>query len=298
MMRFPVPRNVVDRLDAVSRTGTWIALAAACLAFIVFDWMVPKVGTGPLYLPLIALAGWRLGPREAWAVAVAAAFLNILPLHGIDAGMSPLAATVRGLVRFGAYAFVAVTVSGLRRAFDRERHAARHDTLTGALNRASFEAHARTVLGSAILGAPVTVLALADIDGFKAVNDTAGHAAGDDVLRRFSASAATLLGKGDRFGRLGGDEFVLLLQASTTAAAASRVEAVHRRLRNGLRGSGHSIGVSMGALVVPPGATTDWTAALREADRLMYVAKRSGKGGFRIEISATTDPVPGERNAA
>ena len=109
MMRFPIPRNVVDRLDAVSRTATWIALAVASLAFIVFDWMVPEVGTGPLYLPLIALAGWRLGPREAWAVAVAAAFLNILPLHGIDAGMSPLAATVRGLARFGAYAFVAVT---------------------------------------------------------------------------------------------------------------------------------------------------------------------------------------------
>lgn len=284
MTPFPHPRDLIDRLDDVSGRTTWGVLTVACGAFVVLDWLAPTVGTGPLYLPLIALAGWRLGPRAACAVALVAALLNILPIHGVDAGMSAIAAVARGLMRFGAYAFVTVTVCGLRRVYDRERHAARHDSLTGVLNRSSFEMHTRSVLGGRAADGPVTVLALADIDGFKSVNDTSGHAEGDAVLRRFAAAGTAALGKGDRFGRLGGDEFVLLLQAGTVEAAASRVATFHRRLRAGLGGSGHPIGVSLGALVVPPGANLEWPEAIREADRLMYVAKRAGTGGFRIEI--------------
>ncbi|GJD46717.1 hypothetical protein AFCDBAGC_4601 [Methylobacterium cerastii] len=233
--------------------------------------------------PLIALAGWRLGPRAACGVALVAAFLNILPIHGFDAGLSPLAATVRAVVRLGAYAFVVATVCVLRRVYERERYAARHDALTGILNRASFEAHAHLALGGCAANGSVTVLALADIDGFKSVNDTSGHAEGDEVLIRLALAGVAAIGWGDRFGRLGGDEFVFLLQSSTVAAAVSRVETIHRRLRDGLSGSRHHIGVSMGALVVSPGTTLDWATAIREADRLMYVAKRAGTGGVRVE---------------
>ena len=71
-------------------------------------------------------------------------------------------------------------------------------------------------------GEAVTVLTLVDIDGSKAVNDTFGHAAGDDVPRRFAAVGASAIRPGDRFGRLGGDEFVILRQAETVAEAAYR----------------------------------------------------------------------------
>ena len=280
------PQDLIDRLDAVSRPATWALLAVFCLAFVLFDWLVPEVGTGPLYIPLIALAGWRLGPRAVCFVASIAAFLNILPIHGIDAGMSTVAAVVRGVVRLGAYAFVAATVCGLRRVHDRERYAARHDALTGVLNLSSFELHARSILGRDTVDGPVAVLALADIDGFKSVNDTFGHGEGDTVLRSLAAAGMAAIGRRDRLGRLGGDEFVLMLEAGTVGAAMSRVEALHRRLRDGLRASGHPVGVSLGALVVAPGTSLDWTTAIREADRLMYVAKRAGIGGFRIELSA------------
>lgn len=282
------PRDIIDRLDAVSRMTTWAVLVLSCLAFVTFDWLVPEVGTGPLYIPLIALAGWRLGPRAACAVALVAAFLNILPIHGIDAGMSAGTAVLRGMVRLGAYAFVTATVCGLRRVHDRERYAARHDALTGALNRSSFEMHARSVLGGGTPDGPVTVLALADIDGFKPVNDTFGHAEGDAVLRKFAEAGMAAIGERDRFGRLGGDEFVLLLQARTVTAAENRIATVHRRLHDGLKGSRHPVGVSLGALVVLPGANLEWPEAIREADRLMYVAKRAGTGGFRIEIHGET----------
>jgi diguanylate cyclase (GGDEF)-like protein len=286
MARPVTPRHFIDSLDELSRRGTWAVLAFACLAFMIFDMTTPEVGTGPLYIPLIALAGWRLGPREAFAVALVATLLNIFPIHGVDAGMSAFMATIRGVMRLGAYAFVTVTVCGLRRVYDRERSAARHDALTGVLNRTAFEAHARTALETRRADDPVTVLALADIDGFKSVNDTAGHAEGDEVLRMFAKVGADAIGKGDRFGRLGGDEFVLLLQAETPAAALSRIEMMHRDLRDGLEGSGYPVGVSMGAVVIPPGTNLDWTTALREADRLMYVAKRAGEGGFQVGMSA------------
>lgn len=287
------PRDLIDRLDSVSRSATWAVLAFSCMAFVTFDWLVPEVGTGPLYIPLIALAGWRLGTRAACAIAVVAAFLNILPIHGTDAGMSAVAAVVRGLVRLGAYAFVTATVCGLRRVHDRERYAARHDALTGALNRSSFEMHARSVLGGGVSDGPVTVLALADIDGFKSINDTFGHAEGDAVLRKFAEAGMAAISKGERFGRLGGDEFVLLLQARTVAAAESRIATAHLRLRDGLKGSRHPVGVSLGALVVRPGTNLEWPEAIREADRLMYVAKRAGTGGFRIEAFAAASTLAG-----
>lgn len=275
-------QNPIDRLEGLSRRTTWIVIAVSFMAFLAFDRAMPEVGTGSLYIPLIALAGWRLGRREAGGVAIAAAFLNILPIHGFDTGISPVAAAARGLVRFGAYAFVVATVCALRRVHDRERHAAHYDALTGALNGASFEAHARAALGVQSADCPVTVLALADLDGFKAVNDTFGHGEGDEVLRRFAAAGRLVTGEGEWFGRLGGNEFVLLLHAGTAAAAATRVGVVHAELSNRLRASGHSIDVSIGALVVRPSTVLDWEVALREADRLMYVAKRAVKGSCRV----------------
>ena len=128
------------------------------------------------------------------------------------------------------------------------------------------------------------MLALADVDGFKAVNDTFGHAVGDHVLRRFAAVGASAIRPGDWFGRLGGDEFVILLQAETMENAASRVETLHRRLRDDLREADFPVRASLGALIVPSGATLDWADALREADRLMYDAKRVGRGGLRVRL--------------
>lgn len=156
------------------------------------------------------------------------------------------------------------------------------DPRRSAGGRPPGEADTRTFLEASAPNGRVTVLALADIDGFKSINDTAGHAAGDDILRRFAAFGTSAMGHGERFGRLGGDEFILLLHAGTVTAAMFRVEALHRDLRDGLRTTGHPVGVSLGALIVPSGTTLDWTAALREADRLMYVAKRARKGGFRV----------------
>ena len=199
--------------------------------------------------------------------------------------MSAVAAVGRAILQLGTYAFVAWAVGALRHDYHRERTAARRDALTGALNRAAFEEHAQVVLATRTTGRPMAVLALADIDNFKAINDTVGHGEGDAVLRTFAAVAAASLGPRDRVGRLGGDEFVLVLEADTVAAGRSKIAAIHRRVTEVLGSSASPVTVSMGALVLLPLPDHDWTSAMQRVDEVMYAVKASGKNGLRIEVS-------------
>lgn len=285
-------RDPLDTLQAWRKVGTWAALVAACLILAAADRVVPEAGMAALFIPLITLAGWRLGPREACSVALAAALLNVSTPHAGDAGLPPVLAILRGILRLGTNAFVVWAVCTLRSAYDRERTAARHDGLTGALNRAAFEEHARSILEAEPCDQRVTVLALADIDDFKVVNDTGGHAAGDAVLRAFAEIAAASLDGRERLGRLGGDEFVLLLEADTAEAARSRIEAVHRRLTDDLWSAPVPATASIGALVLQPERRHDWVSALKAADHVMYAVKASGKNALRVEISGMVAASP------
>jgi diguanylate cyclase (GGDEF)-like protein len=102
------------------------------------------------------------------------------------------------------------------------------DPLTGCLNRRGFEEQAGELLRAAVArDRPVGVIAL-DLDGFKQVNDSGGHAAGDRVLREVGAGLTRAGGRGAVIGRLGGDEFALLLDGAdedAATAAAGRLEA-------------------------------------------------------------------------
>jgi diguanylate cyclase len=93
------------------------------------------------------------------------------------------------------------------------QHAATHDALTGLYNRRGFETAASEFLKTVPVGAIGGAMCMLDLDGFKAVNDTAGHAAGDQVLERGAAKLQGCCSSADIFGRIGGDEFALLLVA-------------------------------------------------------------------------------------
>ncbi|WP_285475303.1 GGDEF domain-containing protein [Actinoplanes sp. NBRC 101535] len=153
-------------------------------------------------------------------------------------------------------------------------HQAHHDGLTGLLNRAAFDALAVTALS----GNDVCILLL-DLDGFKPVNDTYGHAAGDEVLiavaRRLSAELRT----GDLVSRIGGDEFAILL----TDADQRGDEVAMRLLRRiaepiPVPGGHVTVGGSIGLAQARPGVPVTLTALLKQADAAMYAAKAAGKG--------------------
>jgi len=161
------------------------------------------------------------------------------------------------------------------------RRAATHDVLTGLPSRGLLvERLDRALAAGAAAGEAVAVL-YCDLDDFKAVNDTCGHAAGDAVLREVAARLSAVLRPGDTAARLGGDEFVLVcpgvLDDTQAQALVTRVTAVTGRpvVVDGVE---HRVGVSVGVVISSTGGTggTAGTAEgmLSCADAAMYAAKR------------------------
>jgi len=146
------------------------------------------------------------------------------------------------------------------------------DPLTGLANRSHFEAELR----AAVAAGGIVGLLFVDLDGFKLVNDTHGHAVGDDVLRAVAGRLDGAAG-GALVGRYGGDEFLVLLPALDRSATAHAVAArVAKRLAEPFAIAGHALTVraSIGCAVLPDEAA-DADALLNRADAAMYRAKRS-----------------------
>jgi diguanylate cyclase (GGDEF)-like protein/PAS domain S-box-containing protein len=175
------------------------------------------------------------------------------------------------------------------RTRDLQRRAMR-DPLTGLSNRAEFEERIRTVFGKARhLDRPAAVIAI-DLDRFKAVNDAAGHAAGDALLCKVADACRRSARLSDVVGRLGGDEFAVILDNCPEERARDIGEQLLRAL-NPLdlewKGSRYSIGASVG-LAMNTGLA-DEKAWLEAADEACYLAKRDGRGVLRIATPMQSD---------
>ena len=144
--------------------------------------------------------------------------------------------------------------------------AAETDVLTGLYNRRAWERFlADEETRFRRFGDP-TVLAIMDLDFLKSINDSQGHAAGDDYIRRSAAALSASVRGNDVVARLGGDEFGVLLRGCDEAYAATRVDQMHAALTEA--GVAGSIGWA------PITVLRGFPAALAEADQAMYAAKR------------------------
>jgi len=179
---------------------------------------------------------------------------------------------------------VATDITERKRAEDTIRHMAYHDSLTGLPNRELFERTLTEQLAEAARKRERLAVLFVDLDGFKAVNDTVGHAEGDSVLREVAARLAALVRSGDFVARIGGDEFLILLpdvKSLDEALAASG------RVLKGLQvawvAGGHSfhLSASVGVALYPDHGR-DSDSLLRSADRAMYEAKSRGKGRYAL----------------
>lgn len=161
------------------------------------------------------------------------------------------------------------------------------DALTGALNRRAFLDHARRALAHARREGSLIGLLMLDLDEFKAINDTHGHWAGDEVLRKVVGTFRQSLRRPlDAVGRLGGDEFVALWYDVDPRWLEETVEALVADLAAAeLPGlvSFKGIGVSGGALLITPQSKVTVEAALRAADELLYTVKRDRAGCIFIQ---------------
>ncbi len=164
------------------------------------------------------------------------------------------------------------------------REQASHDPLTGALNRTEVLRHAEAALAaSAKRAAPSPVVMVADLDGFKELNDGFGHTAGDQALVRFVASCRDVVGEAGLVGRLGGDEFVLLLPADNGRPEAVADE-ISRRYADSADGEPTPT-VSFGIAAID--ATVGVKGSFVRADEALYRAKAAGRDrAVRYDASA------------
>ncbi len=185
---------------------------------------------------------------------------------------------------------------GRAELFTRVSRLAYEDSLTGLANRRALDERLeRAVTRAKDRGGALAVL-LCDVDELKAINDAAGHAAGDRALRRVGEAlvAASATRPGSLVGRLAGDEFCVVMDGGGLAEARAVAAATMRSLA---AGPGRNILVSCGAAALEPSVATP-ALLLRAADAALYRAKRNGGGQiFTAGSRAPEPPAEGERRA-
>jgi diguanylate cyclase (GGDEF)-like protein len=187
---------------------------------------------------------------------------------------------VDGLRALRAFANHAVGAIEATRQLERLRELADHDPLTGLRNRRGFEQGLQHRSGR-------VALAICDLDRFKRVNDTLGHPAGDDVLRRFADLLRARTREDDVAVRLGGEEFALVLTGVGEREALAIAERLRREVAKEFREFPVPISVSVGIAETAPGE--DAEALVRAANRALFAAKRLGRDRCVVHHTETLE---------
>ncbi len=170
-------------------------------------------------------------------------------------------------------------IQELRTRLDIAKHAARHDHLTGSLNRTGFveELTARLARNRQMQN-----VIMVDLDRFKAVNDTLGHAAGDELVRKICTGMIAVLPKGAILARLGGDEFGIVVEALSDIGLTQLCTDILRVANQCRIIAGHEVQVSASIGVARQGSVHSEVELLRQSDLALYAAKREGRNRFRV----------------
>jgi diguanylate cyclase (GGDEF)-like protein/PAS domain S-box-containing protein len=174
-------------------------------------------------------------------------------------------------------------VTERRRADERIQQLATRDALTGLPNRLLLSDRLALAIGNAQRGTSLLALLFIDLDRFKNINDSLGHAVGDALLRKVAERLGEIIRKGDTLARLGGDEFVVLLENTNAAEDAGQVA---RKILEAFTepfdvdGQALRTACSIGISLYPSDAR-DAPTLIRYADTAMYQAKDDGRSAFR-----------------
>jgi len=236
------------------------------------------------YLIPVAMTAWA-GNRNtglAFSVISAATWLLSNLLSG-QYYSNPFIGVWNTLIRFGFYAVVTILLAELRHALEEERILANTDPLTGALNRRSFNDLAeKKMIYSEVNRRPYTMVYI-DLDNFKTVNDTLGHAIGDLVLKTVVDSIQGQIRNTDFLARLGGDEFAILLTDIDQKHAEPIVERIQLSLLDKMEENDWDITFSIGVLtVLTMPESADKLVSMTDA--LMYEVKGRGKNSIHYSI--------------
>jgi diguanylate cyclase (GGDEF)-like protein/PAS domain S-box-containing protein len=309
--------SVLMRGSAASARWALRLLVAGVVLFVVGDLVYGYVTLHSSYqsgdaidtawivaLALMAIAGTtQRASDDGEAIATTRESVGWLPPAAVAFGFGILLFSLRGEPLFPGFVMVviAIVLAGLVlarqmlvqrdlvHAQDQLRYQALHDALTGLPNRTLVLERAQHLLASARRSGRWVPALFLDLDGFKGVNDTLGHAVGDKLLQTVATRLQNVVREGDTVGRLGGDEFVILLDP---AALTTSPELVADRVLDAVRepieldGAGReplSITASVGIAIGPHASPNELLLA---ADVALYRAKAAGKNRFvRLEAA-------------
>lgn len=271
------------RMARSSEPSRWVLFHEMLIAVMVALTVGLSGGWESPAVPLAATVAVVMSARlQGWQLGVALAALVV----GLAAAGEFAAPAPDGLGPARVLAWMSVLV-GIAGSTTRLAHAERSargtavlDPLTGLLNRQALEWRLEELASQVrVTGQPVSAV-VCDLDGFKSVNDTRGHAAGDRVLEEATYTMRTSLRRFELLYRFGGDEFVVLLPG----AGADEARAVAERLRTAVavaRPAGAPVTVSAGVATVA-GYDADLRELFRAADGALYDAKAAGRNCVRM----------------
>lgn len=183
------------------------------------------------------------------------------------------------------YILVCTDIRQLKAQQAKLRHQAMHDVLTGLPNRRLFAEHLEKAIAASKRSGKRLAVIYIDLDGFKKVNDTCGHEAGDMLLREIARRLSSLIRESDTLARIGGDEFAVILPECGDDKML--VEVLARLVNHGAYTFNDlDVTLSLGAACYPD-HSRDSTGLLILADQTMYGAKHSGKNRYRLADSLT-----------
>jgi diguanylate cyclase (GGDEF)-like protein len=272
LLLLPLPAMMRDARGPL----LFYAWSAGTTVLVVIGTRIDGGANSALICLLFLTLGFMSAAFQAAGVVVMGSFM-VLGYLAVDVLPEPRISGMFVAVVMAAYTMLcALASANLWESYDRQilllrthETLAATDPLTGCLNRRAFLDR----LHAAIRGtADRTVVCLIDLDGFKAVNDRDGHAAGDAVLRSVTTALAAAVRETDTVARLGGDEFAVL----SAVPDADDARALAERIREGVARVGQGVGVtaSVGLTVVRAG--DDDHEVLLRADQAMYLVKAGG----------------------
>ena len=293
-----------ERAPRLSRALTWIGayLPMVLLVLLVSPWPVDKgwfpmtgnlllLGANALALVTLFVAWWR-GGRHAgfvligWVPLVVVSTARAMQLSSGSAMTPWLEYGLPAVCAFSAVVLglgLADRMLAFRRERDTFQHHAERDAMTGVFNRAGTERRIDWAIARARKEATDLSVLFLDLDHFKQINDTHGHAAGDACLNALVRVIGEELQYGDLLGRYGGEEFLMILPDSSRRHARDTAErirlAVEQRCAK-LAGMPEPLTVSIGLAECVRGDTT--TSLVTRADQAMYAAKRAGRNRIAI----------------
>jgi diguanylate cyclase (GGDEF)-like protein/PAS domain S-box-containing protein len=266
--------GIIDYLNPVAERLTGWATAEACGQPVMHVFNVVDEASGrPLANPVERCL------REGEVVELTGYSLLIRRDSGESAIRDSVAPIRDRLGRITGTVLVFKDVTQLR-GLEREMvYLARHDPLTGLINRREFERRLQHCLTTAREEERLHALFYLDLDEFKVVNDTCGHLAGDEMLKQITALLKSRLRKTDTLARLGGDEFGVLLEDTQPDRARETGHALRttvQQFRFAWQERIFEVGVSIGFVPITP-ETADMAHVLSAADAACYVAKENGR---------------------